>query len=143
MKKAIAAAWATRLRAGGYKQGHGALKVSHNDGKSWEYCCLGVLCEMAVEAGVAVQRRGNDSMRFGMTFGAPGAKYGSDETSSGYLPEVVRVWAGMMSPSGHLRDRFAAKGPYTNEKRGLASRNDGGETFDAIADTIAKHPDWF
>jgi hypothetical protein len=41
--------WVAALRSGKYDQTTGALR----DGVG--YCCLGVLCEVAIEAGVPVQ----------------------------------------------------------------------------------------
>jgi hypothetical protein len=43
----IKAQWTAALRSGEYQQGKQALKTA--DGT---YCCLGVLCELAVKAGV-------------------------------------------------------------------------------------------
>ena len=45
MKKEIAEKWVAKLRSGEIKQGTGFLRRS-----TGERCCLGVLCDMAVEA---------------------------------------------------------------------------------------------
>lgn len=50
LKPEVKAAWLEALRSGKYKQGRGVL----NDGDT--HCCLGVLCEIATDAGV-VQKR--------------------------------------------------------------------------------------
>jgi len=42
----------TALRSGEYTQGRGALAVQNEDGV--RHCCLGVLCDLAVKAGVNV-----------------------------------------------------------------------------------------
>jgi hypothetical protein len=47
MNPDIKAKWVAALRSGEYKQGTGSLRNSQN-----EYCCLGVLCEVAVEEGL-------------------------------------------------------------------------------------------
>lgn len=49
MKKDIKAQWVAALRSGEYQQGRGQLNFNGH------YCCLGVLCEIAVKAGVAVK----------------------------------------------------------------------------------------
>ena len=50
MKPEIQAEWVAALRSGEYKQGTGVLRSEAN-----EFCCLGVLCDLAVKAGVAVE----------------------------------------------------------------------------------------
>lgn len=47
MKKEIADKWIAALESGEYKQGQNVLRS--DDGF---YCCLGVLCELAVKEGV-------------------------------------------------------------------------------------------
>ena len=51
MKQEIKQQWITALRSGNYPQGRGYLRRIDDDGKEG-YCCLGVLCELAVNAGV-------------------------------------------------------------------------------------------
>lgn len=43
------------LRSGKYPQGRGALKQLTIDGTVLGYCCLGVMCEVAAEHGVAIE----------------------------------------------------------------------------------------
>lgn len=38
--------WVAALRSGEYKQGRGALRIRNSD-DSWNFCCLGVACELA------------------------------------------------------------------------------------------------
>lgn len=40
------------LRSGKYLQGRGRLKCISNDGTPIGYCCMGVMCEVAIEKGV-------------------------------------------------------------------------------------------
>jgi len=49
MKLEVKKLWIEALRSGKYEQGRGAL---NKDGK---FCCLGVLCDLAVKAGVEVE----------------------------------------------------------------------------------------
>ena len=65
--------WVQALRSGKYKQAHGTL--GKEDGSR---CCLGVLCDLAVEAGVI------------KTF----------NLYSTCLPEEVTMWAGLSSDQG-------------------------------------------
>lgn len=114
MKPKIKKLWVATLRGGMYTQGHKVLK----DGRSKRRCCLGVLCELAVQAGVCKRN---------------GDYFDSDAI---VLPESVQKWAGIKS-----------KDPVVNIK-GSAARlslhNDGGDgslmisrrTFAEIADAI-------
>ena len=43
------------LRSGKYLQGHGRLKEIFKDGTGSRYCCMGVICEVAMEHGVALE----------------------------------------------------------------------------------------
>ena len=53
MTKAEAREWVEALRSGKYRQGHGVLKDSVGD-NNFEYCCLGVECEVHPEQNKAV-----------------------------------------------------------------------------------------
>lgn len=46
----VRAAWATALESGEYEQGKRTL--AQMDGTGVKYCCLGVLCELAAQAGM-------------------------------------------------------------------------------------------
>lgn len=53
MNETIKTLWTTALRSGKYLQGRGYLKtVEHGETR---LCCLGVLCELAIEAGVTIK----------------------------------------------------------------------------------------
>lgn len=82
MKIEVAKKWVKALRSGKYKQTTGALC---EDGK---YCCLGVLCEVAIKDGVKIKREeltdgGGDVYQ--VLFGG----------STGTLPDRVAKYAGM------------------------------------------------
>jgi hypothetical protein len=77
MKAEIKEQWLKDLRSGDFAQVEGTL----SDGEG--YCCLGVLCEQAVKAGVIEKTPTPD-----------GVKYGNDvEFSWGALPQPVIDWA--------------------------------------------------
>jgi hypothetical protein len=112
----VRAAWVAALRSGQYRQTTHRLKRQVKG--SVHHCCLGVLCEIAAEAGLV------------------------DITSSGYLPRDggdlaesllpsnVRQWAGLLSDGGCLREQQW----HLNT---LSRLNDNGRyTFEQIADVI-------
>lgn len=117
MKTEVKALWLTALRSGEYAQGSMRLQRSDNT-----FCCLGVLCDLAVKAGVIaepVQELNNGSYMYGSV------------QNSAFLPREVAQWADV-DRWGQLRD-----GPDTSHD--LASMNDNGATFEAIADVIENH----
>jgi hypothetical protein len=78
MDPGIRAQWTAALRSGKYVQGRAAL---YADGK---FCCLGVLCDLAVSAGVASAAAA----------GEPGYPWAYDGFVD-YLPDSVKEWAGL------------------------------------------------
>lgn len=72
MNKRIAKKWTKALRSGKYEQTNGKLQDHYG------YCCLGVLCELAVKEGVI------------------------ETYSGGVLPEKVRGWAEIKSSEGQF-----------------------------------------
>lgn len=112
MKKEIADQWVAALRSGQYEQGRGALRTWANDKAS--FCCLGVLCELAVLEGHAERL---------------GTSYSDCKV---FLPRGVAEWAGISQIDGSL--------PETMAKPALYQLNDDkGWSFDQIADHIEKH----
>lgn len=118
MKADIAKAWADELRSGGWKQGRAALRRTDGAGGArGNYCCLGVLCELAVRAGVIpAPVLEADSCHYVYGVGA--------DTDGGVLPRAVQRWAGMRTTEGAYRNGT------------LISDNGGGDTFPRIADII-------
>lgn len=80
--------WIAALESGEFKQTTGLLKA--NDG----YCCLGVLCMLAVQADVIPEPTYSPS-RFAYTFGP-----GNNDVYT--LPEAVRKWAKIPDELGVL-----------------------------------------
>jgi len=112
MKKEIADQWLAALRSGQYTQGRGALRDC-KDGQE-AFCCLGVLCELAVLEGKAE--------RFGNSY--------SD--CKVFLPRSVAEWSGMSQIDGSL--------PETMAKPALFQLNDDkGWSFEQLAEHIEKH----
>ena len=50
MNQKIKERWVKALRSGKYKQGKGWLRKSSGPKKKSEFCCLGVLCDLAVKS---------------------------------------------------------------------------------------------
>lgn len=103
--------WVEALRSGEFKQVKGRLKTV--DG----YCCLGVVCELAIKAGVPV---GVGAIGLLPTF----------EGETARLPKGVRDWIG-------LRDAY---GSYDGDSTSLSHENDHGKSFAEIADIIESEP---
>lgn len=126
MNPEIKARWVADLRSGLFEQGTSGLC----DGD--RYCCLGVLMEQAVEAGICIR---NASGTVGVTYGPTFTRYA--------LSPEVREWADLSSTAPVVRvgDR------QWNPDRDGDAMIDGGFdltyandqlnwTFDEIADAI-------
>lgn len=113
MKQDIKQAWVNALRSGDYEQGRGALRQGDT------YCCLGVLCDLAVKAGVIKQTEGPYDYVYGPT------PYGS---AAAFLPDTVIDWAGLDSHN-----------PVITYGEDLAALNDDGCSFLQIATLIDEH----
>jgi hypothetical protein len=112
MNESIKAQWVAALRSGEYEQGQAYLQ---KDGK---FCCLGVLCDLAVKAGVITVTGGD----------VTAAEYGPDaETLT--LPDKVMDWAGTGDSNPEV---LYYGGRYDT----LASLNDNDVPFGTIADLI-------
>ncbi len=109
MNPAIKAEWVAALRSGEYPQGRHWLE---NKGK---YCCLGVLCDLAVKKGDL--QRFEDGWR--ITYAA---EHGASEKT---LPVAIYGIEGIL-PGFMAGDHYFS----------LAAVNDIGFTFDQIADLI-------
>lgn len=117
MKREIAERWIAALRSGKFNQTTGVLHRTKEHGKDAEgYCCLGVLCELAVAEGVITSRV--DSFGDLVAYGPSG--------HTGFLPEAVDAWAEL------------TKGydPVLSSGESLSVLNDDGKSFTEIADVI-------
>lgn len=113
--------WIEALRSGRYKQGLGSLRSLRSFGMGEvRYCCLGVLCELAVEVGQA-KRVATDGGYVDL----------HSHSSTGILPRGVSDWAGLSSQCPRLR-----------EGRLLDRLNDEGVSFREIAALIEADEDF-
>lgn len=120
MNEQIKKRWVEALRSGNYQQGIGYLRQhAQSDGQDY-YCCLGVLCELAVADGVVVRGEAGDQVHH---YGPEGGS--SAEFNAQLLPRTVADWAGL--------DDCSPSVPVSDERRGLADENDNGASFDEIA----------
>jgi hypothetical protein len=123
MNADIRAKWTAALRSGEYQQGLTALRqyadVNGRLTEQQEYCCLGVLCDLAEKEGV--------------TSGTYDAEHNwwSYDGRNDYLPESVREWAGLDTPSPEVPL------PHETTLVMLAELNDDDRwSFAQIADAI-------
>jgi hypothetical protein len=141
MRKEIADKWIAALRSGKYKQTKGYLcvdkeftqaPITYKPG----HCCLGVLCEIAIEEGLEIEK--NSSIKLLGGSNSPSSSY-NDEKS--FLPYEVQVWADMHSNDGdgtHI-EQEDDEGRIYDTRKSLAELNDDGKTFEEIAAAIAEN----
>ena len=114
MNQEIKTLWVQALRSKTYTQGQGDLR--HNN----DFCCLGVLCNLAVEAEIVNQNpcefEGNTRYY-----------YGEHETT-GYLPNEVMKWAGLLDDNPFIK--------LGERVREIATLNDEGTDFETLANLI-------
>ena len=84
MNPEIRTRWVAALRSGDYKQGWGWLRSGSD-----EYCCLGVLCELAVEDGVIAPPSYSETSD---GHSSDAYSYGGKQATP---PEPVLEWAGL------------------------------------------------
>jgi hypothetical protein len=125
MNERIKKLWVEVLRSGKYPQGRGKL-VRVMGGEPVGFCCLGVLCELAVGEGVA---EWHDDV-------IVSKDEGKVHREAHYLPPAVQKWAGIEAGNPEV--------PVNNTLRyPLGALNDGlyGDhawTFEEIADAIER-----
>lgn len=108
MKKKIRKKWVKALKSGKYQQGKESLRSRTN-----KFCCLGVLCDLAVREGVVKwkKRQGEFSIK----------------KESSYLPDEVKAWAGLDSNQ-----------PSVTKGSLIQLNDDDGLSFKEIAKLIKK-----
>jgi hypothetical protein len=132
MHQDVKAKWVAALRSGKYEQGQYALNT---DGENGKFCCLGVLCELAVEEGVVTRTQ---PWIDGEVINRKDYEY---DHESGALPRAVREWAGLKhsNPTTTVPGSEVYEGLNdTNTKLSLAELNDNGKDFAYIASVIER-----
>ena len=112
-QKEVRQKWVEALRSGAYKQGRCALRSADD-----EFCCLGVLCDLGVKAGIIPEP----------VLESSSYKY---YDRNGFLPQSIMNWVGIRTNYGEM-----------NEGHDLTTLNDSDKyTFSQIADVIAEEPE--
>lgn len=117
MEKKVKALWVATLKSGVFTKGKYQLRDIEDC-----YDATGVLCELAVSAGVIPQPRKYD--RKGSEFF--GYRYGDPDSNDGHatgLPEAVQAWSGVDYRTGYK----------------VAMMGDKGKSFDKIAEWIEEN----
>lgn len=133
MNPEIKAKWVSALRSGEYKQGRGRLR-SPQDG----FCCLGVLCDLAVKENVAEWRAQSPNGEIIARMGDGDCVWScrtGDYSMNDVLPYGVSRWAGL----GDFDDLFINKVNIDDVPDGqwISYLNDQyGLSFDQLADLI-------
>lgn len=128
MNPKVKALWLDALRSGEYKQGSGRLQTS--DGK---FCCLGVLCDLAMKSGVIQPPKKKLAHA---VHGEIVWFYGDWDYDFISVPTDVQRWAGLSDRNVLIR--FSPDDG--SEEIYLSDLNDSGEyTFDEIADLIEQY----
>lgn len=122
MRKSVRARWVAALRSGEYQQGYSALHAVTPEDEH-RFCCLGVLCELAVQDGVEI-RVDTPSIAE-----SDGNRYVHYEAVHSYPPGAVDTWARYGNTEGPVNWSF------------LATLNDEGLSFERIAEMIETDPD--
>lgn len=89
MNEDVKRQWISALRSGEYKQGYQRLE------RNGEFCCLGVLCDLAVKAGVVERVHGEYALGV-VGFARPGDPEGPNASAP---PWAVMEWAKIDSDS--------------------------------------------
>lgn len=156
MNKEIADRWVTELRSGNYPQTTGMLHVIESTTeRPTGFCCLGVLCEMAVKDGVIDPPTDGAESNFDEEVIITYAVYGDGEGSA--LPDHrVLEYAELRTETGSTleyqdvsdllssEEVVAIFGRYPEDvlpdrQVSLVDLNDNGVDFGLIADIIETH----
>lgn len=127
LKPEVAKKWVEALRSGDYRQTQNALQHTKDTDENPEgFCCLGVLCDVAVKEGLDIKV---------VPLNGGQVLYGSDEDARlGELPRSVMEWAGLTSS-----DPIVEVPDLDYESESLSTLNDTyNYDFDMIADVIVK-----
>lgn len=112
--------WVEALNSERFRKGKGALRERHDDGLTY-HCCLGVLCEVAIEHGLDLE----------LATGPDGQTYFDNEAL--LLPGKVMEWAGLTKNGPEVWNENGDGGRYKCE---LTLIND--DTEDTLADIAVR-----
>lgn len=149
MREDIKARWVAALRSGNYRQGKEKLARQMTRTMPMTHCCLGVLCELAVEDGI-IEAMSHPYGTSGQVryFGGP------DRWKATALPPAVAEWAGFEDERDSLRtdpkllsvSRTDYRSQPIQKPVSCSEANDGNtadeitpHTFEQIADLIEEN----
>lgn len=153
LNKPIIQKWVDALRSGEFSQTQNRLGRMHEDG-TMSYCCLGVLCEVAISDGLNIERTINEDyndVEFNGRSGIPPEEvaYHAGLALEGMAPDDGADEAWMVPVTDAVQkfvevERVDEYGEIyrplhvtNNNMVGLADLNDSGNaTFEEIADAI-------
>jgi len=130
--------WCSSLRSGKYPQGKNALN------RSGTFCCLGVLPDLAVRAGISKRTEENLYLRPEYNAKDDGCNFinkSRTQCSRSCLIEDVRVWVGLenLDPcvvtTKHHWESIGVKEPVSLRYK-VSQLNDRGFSFETIASLI-------
>ena len=130
MNEAISQKWIQELESGRWKKGISKLHRRAGEGDhSTEdsFCCLGVLCRMALDAGVSLDVRNDQDAE---DYGERQVKY---DGNTGELPEKVMDWAGIQTALGELPQEEPGVG------NDLTLINDRNTDFKEVVEAIREY----
>ena len=107
MNPEVKALWCSALRSDEYLQGTGQLRVDN------KFCCLGVLTDLGIKAGVLCET------------------YWDNSHHPISLPDEIMKWAGLLLNSPTIEDKSTATGTQH-----LSNLNDMSTSFKEIANLI-------
>lgn len=144
MNPEIKAKWVAALRSGEYKQTTGVLTEVNDDGTT-SHCCLGVLCELALQDGLGLEVTTAEDQLVFATHPSESDRRTTVHSYDGTystLPYAVQYWAGLAVTNPHIRIREETRALSQRGRYMLAELNDGTQgdiarhTFEQIADYI-------
>lgn len=133
MNEDIKAEWVAALRSGQYSQTCSYLSVVGQKEADYipsGYCCLGVLCELAVQHGVIPppHTQTDDNLATVRVYG----EY--DDKATALLPMAVVRWAGLADIDPPIL--YAPRDGSPRVRQAAALNDDLGMSFTEIADAI-------
>ena len=133
MKPEIKKLWIDALLSGEYEQGRGVLCRNNLDGTT-EWCCLGVLTDLAIKAGIVMEIKMADSD----DPSNPNAVFFDDSHEK--LPVKVQEWSGIETDLGEYSyEDINIDDDDIVIDQTLAEDNDNGTTFKQLASIIESY----
>lgn len=131
MNPEIKERWVAALRSGNYRQGTEKLAHQMTRTMPMKHCCLGVLCELAIEDGIIEAQSSRYGVSGQMRF------YGNetDGWKSTSLPVAVMEWAGVPAADPILYDGM----PCSEANDGDRHKGIACHSFDDIANIIEEN----